>query len=196
MIYSPLGVKSAKNINPINNESKIVIVSCSNVIKLKRIDLIINLLNHLKNKNIEWHHFGDGPLLNKIKMRSEYFSKNIKVKFWGQTENKEILKFYSEYPIDVFINLSLYEGLPVSIMEAIAHGIPVIATDVGATREIVSKENGYLLKKHFEIEKLIKITNSVKSVEWKKKRRNSYSMQNKKFNSEVNYRILVNILSR
>ena len=53
-----------------------------------------------------------------------------------------------------------------------------------------------LLKKHFEIEKLIKITNSVKSVEWKKKRRNSYSMQNKKFNSEVNYRILVNILSR
>ena len=47
----------------------------------------------------------------------------------------------------MFINVSSTEGIPVSIMEAMSFGIPVIATAVGGTPEIVNNENGYLLSK-------------------------------------------------
>lgn len=46
---------------------------------------------------------------------------------------------------DVFLNVSMSEGIPVSIMEAMSFGVPVIATKVGGTSEIVNQENGSLL---------------------------------------------------
>ena len=57
--------------------------------------------------------------------------------FLGALSNNNVLKFYAESNIDIFINVSSTEGLPVSIMEAQSFGIPSIATDVGGTREIV-----------------------------------------------------------
>ena len=48
-------------------------------------------------------------------------------------------------PIDIFINVSSSEGLPVAIMEAISFDIPIIATNVGGTSEIVTPETGILI---------------------------------------------------
>ena len=54
--------------------------------------------------------------------------------------------FYKENPVDLFVNVSTTEGLPISIMEAISFGIPVLATNVGGTHEVViDGENGWLL---------------------------------------------------
>ena len=47
--------------------------------------------------------------------------------------------------MDLFINLSTSEGIPVSIMEAYSFGIPAIATNVGGTAELVSNKNGRLI---------------------------------------------------
>ena len=119
------------------------IVSCSNVIPLKRVDLIIESLSLLENQNYEWIHFGNGPLLNKvIELAKE---KGINAKFPGYLANKDVLDFFENNPIDIFINLSTTEGIPVSIMEAFSCGIPVIATNVGGTSEIVNNKNGILL---------------------------------------------------
>ena len=50
----------------------------------------------------------------------------------------------------MFINCSESEGIPVSIMEALSFGIPVIATNVGGTSEVViDGYNGFLLDKDF-----------------------------------------------
>ena len=46
---------------------------------------------------------------------------------------------------DLFVNMSLSEGIPVSIMEAISFGIPIIATNVGGNAEIVNDETGVLI---------------------------------------------------
>ena len=45
----------------------------------------------------------------------------------------------------MFVNVSESEGIPVSIMEALAAGVPVLATDVGGTSELVGENNGILL---------------------------------------------------
>lgn len=68
----------------------------------------------------------------------------VTFEFRGNVPNDELQWFYRSNRIDCFITTSETEGLPVSIMEAMSYGIPVIATDVGGIREMVDG-NGILL---------------------------------------------------
>ena len=71
---------------------------------------------------------------------------NVDFKILGYLDNSNVLDFYKNNEIDLFISLSETEGLPVSIMEAFtSNAVPAIATDVGGTSEIVNNENGYLI---------------------------------------------------
>jgi len=55
--------------------------------------------------------------------------------FAGGKAREDVLSLLSES--DIFINPSYSEGLPISILEAGAVGLPVIATDVGGTKELI-----------------------------------------------------------
>ena len=122
------------------------VLSCSNIIPLKRVELIFRSLSVIKNREIEWTHIGTGPLEKRLKeIVSESCNSSIKVNLVGQVAHDDVMKFYLEHPIDVFVNLSTIEGIPVTIMEAISFDVPVVATDVGATSEIVNENTGVLL---------------------------------------------------
>ena len=47
---------------------------------------------------------------------------------------------------DLFIMPSLWEGACISIIEALACDVPVIATDVGNAKELINNENGIIIK--------------------------------------------------
>jgi glycosyltransferase involved in cell wall biosynthesis len=106
---------------------------------------LLELSKRIPDQSLQWHHFGDGELRESIELMTKKFPANIRVKFWGKVLNEDIHKFYRENPIDLFINVSDSEGIPVSIMEAQSFGIPVLATAVGGTPEIVTNENGWLI---------------------------------------------------
>ena len=55
--------------------------------------------------------------------------------FKGNTDKKLILYYYRAEQVDVFINTSDSEGVPVSIMEAMSYGIPCISRIVGSNAE-------------------------------------------------------------
>ena len=59
--------------------------------------------------------------------------------------NDKILDFYQSTQVNLFISLTEAEGIPVSIMEAISFGIPVLSTDVGGCSEIVNNQTGILI---------------------------------------------------
>lgn len=142
---SRLGILNNRQpIETINNHFKLV--SCSNLIAVKRIDLILESLKYLDSCSWEWIVIGDGPQREFIEANILLLPDSSSVKIMGRMPNKDIYNLYEKEKPDLFINLSSSEGIPVSIMEAMSFGIPVIATDVGGTREVVNNENGILLE--------------------------------------------------
>lgn len=134
------------------------IVSCSGIIDLKRIELIVEALALIKDAEIVWDHYGDGPKRSIVEaLANRKLGQTIHYKFHGNIDNASLMKIYSKVPYHVFINVSTSEGVPVSIMEALSFGIPTIATDVGGTNEIVfDQRNGLLLPADFELKQLVK----------------------------------------
>lgn len=176
------------------DNSEFTIVSCSNVNWLKRLERIIDGLAMLESdQKVRWKHFGDGPLMKDMAAYAkEKLSNNpdIFYSFEGQVTNREVHAFYSENRVDLILNVSETEGIPVSIMEAQAYGIPAIATDVGGSSEIVNAKTGILLDKEFKNSQLVSALNKFLSMP--DKERNEFSENcranwNERYNAGKNF---------
>lgn len=172
------------------SNSKFRIVSCSAVIPLKRVELIVEALS-LLDESIEWIHFGTGSENDKITELAEQLLKpkeNISYRLMGYVPNDEVKEYYRMNYVDCFISTSSSEGLPVSIQEAMAFGIPIIATDVGGVSELV-ENNGILLKNNpnkEEIAHAIKDLFYMSESEYNNLRENSYKNWLCKYNAVTN----------
>ncbi len=120
------------------------IVSCSHMRPVKRLHVLIDALKYITLPVI-WTHIGAGLLYDDIKKMASALPSNIKVNFLGSVRNDGVYEYYKSYPVDLFINVSESEGVPVSIMEALSFGIPVFATAAGGTSEIIDVTVGKLL---------------------------------------------------
>ena len=180
------------------DSNKVIIVSCSSLILDKRVDLIIEVISSLKRVDIEWHHFGNGELADYIISYARERLVNVKYRFWGEVENNIILDFYANNYVDLFINLSMWEGIPVSIMEALSSGIPVLATDVGGTSEAVNDKIGFLVPANFECSKVSTIINNylnMPAVEQKRYRQRAYQFWKENYEAGVNFREFCDFLN-
>ena len=167
-----------------------LLVSCSNLIPLKRIDLLIKSLALIKFK-IKWVHFGDGIMFdNLIRLSKEILPNNVSFQFKGRVENKLVLEYYQDNKPNLFINLSSSEGIPVSIMEAMSFGITVMATNVGGNSEIVNYQNGYLIDSNptaKDVAKTITQFFKLSSKEKNIKRNLAFQTCNDNYNANKNY---------
>ena len=95
---------------------------------------------------------GDGPCRNNLETLTKNFGLAKNVHFLGVRENvSELLKL-----LDIFTLPSIIEGISNTILEAMAAGLPVIATDVGGNPELVEDEKtGCLIHKE-NIDDLVK----------------------------------------
>ncbi len=170
----------------------VLICSCSNLVSLKRVDRIIEVLSLLNVENLHWVHFGDGPLREELLQYAQKMLPGVQYEFKGIVPNNEIMDFYAENYVDLFINLSSSEGIPVSIMEALSAGIPVVATDVGGTAEAVNMENGVLIPAEFDnadVAKEIYAYLSLSDEEKLSYRRRAYEFWMDNYEAKKNYMI-------
>lgn len=183
--FSYPGVSNDESIN-IFDGNKFTIVSCSSLIPLKRVHIIAQALKLLKF-NLKWIHFGDGEERKKIE--EILFDANFEYNLRGQTENKEILSFYRNTSVSLFIHTSQSEGMPWAIQEAISFGIPVMACDAGGVAEIVTDKTGVLLPQNitpvFLAEKINEFKNSHKNTLEFRKEVKQFWKEN--FNADKNY---------
>jgi len=150
----PKKMVSDPGAEPIRDGIKLISVSYAK--RVKRLDRIVDAIALIHRKcpetKVSWVHIGGGELLPEIQKYA--VSQGVECEWLGMQSNEFVLKYLSKAQRAIFVNVSDSEGVPVSIMEALSFGIPVVATDVGGTGELVSKRVGRLIKAPFEIEEI------------------------------------------
>lgn len=172
----------------------IELLSVSYVVPVKRIHLIIKALSLCAKENIRinWTHIGTGSETDTIISLGQEKLHNTSVSycFLGAKSNLEVHEYYQNKTVDLFVNMSESEGLPVSIMEAMSYGTPVIAPDVGGINEIVDENSGWLLSKDNCVEEFVKIIKFWNTLSIERKHRkacNAYKKWDATFNAKKNY---------
>lgn len=104
------------------------------------LDAVPRILENLPQAQL-WI-IGDGPLRQNLQSSADQLRIASSVSFYGKRDDvPDLLR-----QMDVFVLPSIYEGLPTVILESIANGVPVIATDIPGTREIIhAGETGWLV---------------------------------------------------
>jgi len=87
--------------------------------------------------NVQFMFIGDGPLKPSIEQKVKEYELEKYCHFLGQRLDIDTIL----PTLDVFVLSSLYEGLPISLLEAQYFGIASVATDVGGIPEVI--EDGY-----------------------------------------------------
>jgi glycosyltransferase involved in cell wall biosynthesis len=200
IVLGRLGTDSVNTRTSASEGPLLHIVSCSYLVPVKRIDLIVDALAYFEQTGfqISWTHIGGGPLLKTLKLHAEQNLSNNVYEFKGDFTNSEVIEFYKTSKIDLFINVSESEGIPVSIMEAQSFAIPVIATDVGGVSEIVNNENGLLITKDISPKKLYQTLKEVYADKdtWSDKKEISKNNWNDNYSANVNYTLFTEMLNQ
>lgn len=141
-VVARLGVPEAQGRSKPSSDSSLRILSCSHMVAVKRLGLLLEAMGELARNHPDhqvcWRHLGDGPERALLEARaSEMSIPNLRVQFPGHIPNERLAEEYTAHPVDLFVNVSESEGIPVAIMEALSFGIPVLATDVGGVAEAV-----------------------------------------------------------
>jgi glycosyltransferase involved in cell wall biosynthesis len=90
---------------------------------------------------------GDGNYRKRLERQARASQYGNRILFYGELEHDSVMEMLATS--DIFVNPSYSEGLPTSVMEAASLGLPIIATDVGGTSEIIiHKESGLLIQPH------------------------------------------------
>jgi glycosyltransferase involved in cell wall biosynthesis len=143
-----LGVAPQPWIAASSSDGVLRLLTCSQIVPVKRLHLLANAIALLR-RPVQWTHIGDGPDGPALQQRCAQLPARIKIDFLGHIPNAAILAFYRQHPVDLFANISSSEGVPVSIMEAMSFGVPILATSVGGVAELVRPEAGQLVPADF-----------------------------------------------
>ena len=111
----------------------------------KGLDILIKALPLLKDLELTVHIGGDGKYLNTFRNLAKELEVQEKCIFYGEIKPEAIFDFYSK--LDFFVLPSRDETFGVVVVEAMACGLPVIATKCGGPEEIITKETGILVER-------------------------------------------------
>jgi glycosyltransferase involved in cell wall biosynthesis len=111
----------------------------------KGLDILIKAVSLLKDIEITVHIGGDGKFLSTFKDMAKELDVSGKCVFYGEIKPESIQDFYSK--LDFYVLPSRDETFGVVAVEAMACGLPVIATKCGGPEEIITKETGVLIEK-------------------------------------------------
>lgn len=137
--------------NNYNNHSKLIIGFVGRLVKLKRVDFLIDLADYLLKDNyqdFEIWIIGDGEERNSLEASVKKKKLEKFVKFYGFQKNTE--EYYNKFSI--FILPSREECLSIALIDAGIAGVPSIAFDVGGNNEIVyDGVTGFIVKSKDEL---------------------------------------------
>ena len=131
----------------------------------KGVDTLIEAIAQLPE--IQLLVVGDGPDRAALEQQVSQQALGDRVHFLGQVPKSQIHSILNAS--DVFVLNSTYEGLPHVVLESMAAKVPVIATDVGGTGEVVkNNQTGLLIPAHDNTALIAALTQLLRSTEQRK----------------------------
>jgi glycosyltransferase involved in cell wall biosynthesis len=124
------------------SEDDVVVIVVAALFPGKGHDILLDALTELGTQGVKLLIAGDGDERGRLELRARTLGLGAEVSFLGQRSDVPNLLRAA----DVFILPSYSEGLPLSVIEAMASGVPVVATRVGGIPELViDGHNGVLV---------------------------------------------------
>ncbi|PYI57195.1 glycosyltransferase [Paenibacillus flagellatus] len=142
-------------------EKPVVIACPANLIEKKGHRYLIEackILNERKVNDFQCLLMGDGPLQESLQQQVKEYGLAGKVLFKGRVPHNEIISMYRNQEVDIVALPSIItddmerEGIPVSLMEAMGYGIPVISTNTGGIGELIADGTGFLVDQKNEVQ--------------------------------------------
>lgn len=127
-------------------------ISTGNLVAGKRHQMLLEAFANISKiyDDVFLGIIGDGELKNNLEIRVRELRLEDKVIFYGQRSRGEIAEIYQQY--DCFVLPSVSETFGVAYIEAMASGLPVIATKCGGPESFVNDDVGILISVDHEIE--------------------------------------------
>lgn len=157
VIPNMVDTESFNYINSKNENDEYVFVSTGGLIPRKSMDMLVDSFNiaFKDKKKVKLYIFGEGAERSKLEQMIAKYKLTEQIFLMGLRDRKEISKRMHES--SCFVLASKLETFGVAYIEALAAGLPVIATNCGGPEEFVHKYNGILI----EVDDAEALTNSM-----------------------------------
>jgi L-malate glycosyltransferase len=134
-----------KTARPMDSSKRLLLVGRLEPTHSKGVPYLLAALAQLRQQRADWHLdiVGDGPARDTYAQEAAELQLTGLVTFHGE-KPKEVVADYMRQA-DIFVLPSLWENLPCVMLEAMASGLPIIASDVGGISEVVAPEAGILV---------------------------------------------------
>lgn len=120
------------------------LLSVGRVVHQKGLDLAMHALGELKELTWEWRIAGDGPQMQILRSLAKELGIEDRVQFLGWQSREQLIELYKQ--ANVFLFPSRHEGMPNALLEAMASGLPIIATCIAGSEELVlDDKTGFLV---------------------------------------------------
>lgn len=127
------------------DNDRLLIGSAGRLFPVKDYSLMVEIarLVVLADHDVDFVLAGDGPQLDLLKRKIKDYGIQNRFFFLGHQDDMDA--FYRS--LDIYINTSVHEGIPMSVLEAMSHWLPVVVPKVGGFPEIVKDGvNGFLIE--------------------------------------------------
>jgi glycosyltransferase involved in cell wall biosynthesis len=153
--------------------------------KEKGIDVLVQAIELVPNFTL--HVVGDGPLMGLVENHPQ-------IQYYGWQDQSIISQLMATCSFLIMPSM-WYEGLPRTLIEAYAHGLPIISSRIGSLKDLIDDgKTGYLFEPgdSISLARLIEsaLTNQEKMLSFRK---NCVELYKSHFSAKVNYKILINI---
>lgn len=136
----PLTTGSSAMQNPLRLDRPFQIVFLGRLDPIKRVDDLLSAIAKLSSASIHLHICGDGPMRWQLRQLTTALNLNARVTFHGFVPTGQALA-----EADLLVLPSAAEGFPLVLLEAMASGVPIVATSAPGIVDVVTDEQTALL---------------------------------------------------
>lgn len=139
----PNGVDLDKFQAPSRQWTPVRMLFVGRIVYQKGLDLLLQALSGLGDRNWQLDLVGDGPRLADLRQQARQLGLSGNVKFRGWLSRDQLPGALST--ANLFVYPSRHEGMPNAVLEAMASGLPVLATRIAGNEELITEETGVLV---------------------------------------------------